>query len=93
MPSFQFKALQMDGTMAEGRIEAGGRQDAFRQIEGRGLRPISLKESGGSSPAPAQATEQKAGSLELPWKSRKVTPRMLRISRACFRACLPLASR
>jgi len=63
--------------MAEGRIEAGGRQDAFRQIEGRGLRPISLKESGGSSPAPAQATEQKAGSLELPWKSRKVTPRML----------------
>lgn len=37
--------------MAEGQLEAGGRQEAFRQMEGRGLRPISLAEKGnGKSP-------------------------------------------
>ena len=30
--------------MTEGQIEAGGRQDAFRQMETRGLRPINLSE-------------------------------------------------
>jgi type II secretory pathway component PulF len=44
MPTFQYKALQGDGKIAEGAIEAGGRQEAFRQMEGRGLRPISLAE-------------------------------------------------
>src|SRR2546430_2652737 len=44
MPTFQYRALQSDGTIAEGQIEAGGRQEAFRQMEGRGLRPISLAE-------------------------------------------------
>ena len=44
MPTFQYKALQSDGTIAEGRLEAGGRQEAFRKMVGRGLRPISLAE-------------------------------------------------
>ena len=44
MPTFQYKALQGDGKIAEGVIEAGGRSEAFRQMEGRGLRPISLAE-------------------------------------------------
>src|SRR5256714_4064981 len=44
MPTFEYRALQIDGTIAEGRLEAGGRQEAFRQMEGRGLRPISLAE-------------------------------------------------
>src|SRR5437762_11928137 len=44
MPTFQYRALQSDGTIAEGQLEAGGRQEAFRQMEGRGLRPISLAE-------------------------------------------------
>src|SRR5437773_9844295 len=44
MPTFLYRALQSDGTIAEGQIEAGGRQEAFRQMEGRGLRPISLAE-------------------------------------------------
>src|SRR5204863_2312778 len=50
MPTFQFKALQSDGTIAEGRLEAGGRQEAFRQMEGRGLRPISLAEHRNGKP-------------------------------------------
>ena len=44
MPTFLYRALQSDGTIAEGQIEAGGRQEAFRQMESRGLRPISLAE-------------------------------------------------
>jgi type II secretory pathway component PulF len=44
MPTFQYKALQSDGTIAEGQLEAAGRPDAFRQMEGRGLRPVSLAE-------------------------------------------------
>lgn len=71
MALFQYKALQLNGTIAEGRIEAGGRQDAFRQIEGRGLRPISLSESA------ATQSEKKSVPMELPWKSTKVSSRML----------------
>lgn len=48
MPTFQYKALQSNGSIAEGQIEAGGRLEAFRQMEGRGLRPISLAERGGN---------------------------------------------
>ena len=44
MPTFVYKALQSDGAIAQGQLEAGGRPEAFRQIEGRGLRPISLSE-------------------------------------------------
>jgi type II secretory pathway component PulF len=45
MPLFQYKALQADGIMAEGELEAAGRQEAFRQMEGLGLRPVSLAET------------------------------------------------
>jgi type II secretory pathway component PulF len=44
MPMFQYRALQSDGKVATGELEAGGRQEAFRQMEVRGLRPISLSE-------------------------------------------------
>ena len=65
MPIFPYRAMQGDGTIAEGQIEAGGRQEAFRQMEGRGLRPISLGEPGNRKPgkagpeAMAQAAEKK----------------------------------
>lgn len=44
MPVFEYRALQSDGTIAEGQIEAGGRQEALRQMDGRRLRPIRLTE-------------------------------------------------
>jgi type II secretory pathway component PulF len=44
MPTFHYRALAADGKIAEGQIEAGGRAEAFRVIEGQSLRPISLKE-------------------------------------------------
>ncbi len=53
MPTFRYKALQTDGAVAEGQLEASGRPDAFRQMEGLGLRPVSLLEGA--------ATEKKDG--------------------------------
>src|ERR1044071_7184168 len=44
MPTFQYRALQGNGAIAEGVIEAGGRQEAFRLMEDKGLRPVSLSE-------------------------------------------------
>jgi len=50
MPVFQYKALQSDGKISEGQIEAGGRQEAFRQMEALRLRPISLAERNNGKP-------------------------------------------
>ena len=44
MPTFHYRALSANGQIAEGQIEAGGRAEALRAVEGRSLRPISLKE-------------------------------------------------
>jgi type II secretory pathway component PulF len=44
MPTFAYKALQRDGKMAEGVLDAPGRPDAFRQMEALGLRPVNLAE-------------------------------------------------
>ena len=62
MPTFQYKALQGDGKIAEGVIDAGGRAEAFRQMEGRGLRPISLAEgkNGKTSKPDSNGKAQKA---------------------------------
>jgi len=69
MPSFQYKALQGDGKIAEGMIDAGGRQEAFRQMESRGLRPISLAERKNGKSAKAEPNG-KAAKAE---KSEKMT--------------------
>src|SRR5947208_10530449 len=70
MPVFQYRALQGDGAIAEGLIEAGGRQEAFRQMEGRGLKPISLAEDRNGKTqkvepnGKTQTSEKAAGSPE-----------------------------
>ena len=45
MPTFAYKALQTDGKMAEGVLDAAGRPDALRQIETLGLRPVNVAET------------------------------------------------
>jgi len=86
MPQFQYKAFQADGTTAEGVLDAGGRQEAFRQMELRGLRPISLSEKAhaaarknGAAAAPdSTAASKSAGAgLNLKFQSNKVNSRML----------------
>ncbi len=44
MALFDYRALGADGAIAEGQIEAGGRQEALRQMTARHLRPIRLVE-------------------------------------------------
>jgi type II secretory pathway component PulF len=70
MTLYQYKAVQADGTIAEGQLEAGGRHEAFRQIEGRGLKPINLTES---SKAPAE----KPSAGPVSFGGKQVTGRML----------------
>ena len=48
MPTFQYRGLQADGTMAEGQLDAAGRPDALRQMEALGLRPVNLAEKAGA---------------------------------------------
>lgn len=67
-----YRALREDGSIVEGRLEASGRQEAIRQLEQDGLRPISVTDdarpastsgsgwmSGGKSQrVPAHAVEE-----------------------------------
>jgi type II secretory pathway component PulF len=74
MPQFQYKAFQLDGTTAEGVLDAGGRQEAFRQMEQRGLKPITLSEKANGAAARAARPAKARG---LRFQSNRVTPRML----------------
>lgn len=55
MPVFQYKAIQTDGTVTQGEIEAAGRADAFKTMESRGLRPVRLAEANGTNGANGHA--------------------------------------
>ena len=75
MPTFQYKALQADGTMTEGRLEAAGRPDALRQMEGRGLRPVRLVEN--SVEAKPAASAPAPGGWSFKFETQKVTAKAL----------------
>src|SRR5580658_8455711 len=80
MPVFQYRALQADGKAAEGQLEAGGRQEAFRQMEEKGLRPISLAEksaAGAPEKSASGAAPAASGGLKFSFQTKRVTPRML----------------
>jgi type II secretory pathway component PulF len=90
MPTFTYKAIQADGTMAQGQLEAVGRPDAFRQMEGRGLRPVSLAEKAagkngkngspaksGAAPAPTQGFSLNFGSQKVSAKELENFTRLL----------------
>jgi len=74
MTAFEYRAIGPKGAVVSGSLEAEGRQDAFRQMEAKGLKPIHLAETAGAN-APARDKEEKGWNLEL--RSNKVTARML----------------
>jgi type II secretory pathway component PulF len=79
MPLFEYKAIQGDGAVAQGQLEAAGRPEAFRAMEGLGLRPISLAEKSGAS-VPAQknnAKPEKPGGLSMRIGGEKISARIL----------------
>ena len=67
---YNYRALQADGTIAEGQLEAGGRQEACRIIEDRGMQPISLQEASGKG-------AKSGGAFSINLKNTKVTRKAL----------------
>src|SRR5229473_1262629 len=77
MPLFQYRALQADGALAEGQLEAAGRHEAFAQMAGLGLRPVSLVENAAAQSKKNFALPNAGLSLSLFKKSEKVSARAL----------------
>ncbi len=71
MPTFQYKAVQSNGSITEGELEAGGRAEAFRWMEERGLRPIRLAERNGAKAAPKPTRPSPAPAPRAPAVSGK----------------------
>ena len=74
MASFQYKGLQANGAIAEGQLEAAGRQEAFNQMAGLGLRPVSLDERAEATDSLLPASLK---SLSFTKKSEKISARAL----------------
>jgi hypothetical protein len=101
MPTFQYKALQANGTMTEGRLDAPGRPDALRQMETLGLRPINLAETAavksksknGARAKVSAATDSPGKVFHSSLRQKKFQQGSWKISPACFPACLLPACR
>jgi type II secretory pathway component PulF len=77
MPLFQYKGLQANGAVAEGQLEAAGRQEAFAQMAGLGLRPVSLAEKAAAKTGSGLALPQSLASFSFFKKAHKVSARAL----------------
>ncbi|MEI8291204.1 MAG: type II secretion system F family protein [Verrucomicrobiota bacterium] len=79
MPTFSYKALQADGKMAEGVLEAGSRPDALRQMETLGLRPVNLAEkpASGKSGSASAGAPGNLGNISFKFESKKVSAKEL----------------
>jgi len=76
MPTFAYKALQPDGKIAEGVLDAAGRPDALRQMETLGLRPVNLSEKS-SSGKKGSAAPSSLGNITFDFASKKVSAKEL----------------
>ena len=76
MPTFTYKALQSDGKIAEGVLEAAGRPDALRQMEALGLRPVNLAEKS-SAGKKGSAAPASLGNITFDFASKKVSAKEL----------------
>jgi type II secretory pathway component PulF len=77
MPVFQYKALQGNGAMTQGTLEAAGRQEAFAQMAGLGLRPVSLAEKANRASSNGSGASTPLGQVSLFKRSDKIPPRAL----------------
>jgi type II secretory pathway component PulF len=79
MPTFSYKALQADGKMSEGVLDAGSRPDALRHIETLGLRPVSVAETAAKASRNGAPTAAAAGPGALSFKfgGKKVSAKEL----------------
>src|SRR5271154_3672485 len=80
MPTFSYRALQADGKIAEGVVDAAGRPDALRQIETLGLRPMNVSEKNSAAAKNGSATAGSLGGLgnvSFKFASKKVSAKEL----------------
>ncbi len=77
MPLFQYRALQADGAIAEGQLEAAGRQEAFHQMAGLGLRPLNLLEQAAGAQQKSPLLSASLPAFSFGKKSDKISARAL----------------
>ena len=75
MPTFSYRALQADGKVAEGVLDAAGRPDAMRQIETLGLRLLSLAEKAAAKNGSAKGSLP--GNVSFKFESKNVSAKEL----------------
>jgi type II secretory pathway component PulF len=88
---FQYKAVLADGSTAEGQLEAGGRQEAFRQMEDRGLRPISLSEKAAAKTSAGADSQKKSFGLQSSRVTGKDLENFTRLLSSLLAAGVPLS--
>ncbi len=69
--------MQPNGVMAEGQLDAPGRQEALSQVSGLGLRPVSLSEKTSAATAGKSILQGNLASLSFGKKSEKISSRAL----------------
>ncbi|MBE7558279.1 type II secretion system F family protein [bacterium] len=87
MSQFRYRALQADGGIAEGALDAPGRHEAMRLLEARGLRPVGLFEAGEAAPDRA-APQPEVAKKKIP---RRVVEDFTRQLSSLLSAGIPLA--
>src|ERR1035438_4389716 len=76
MPTFSYRALQADGKIAEGVLDAPGRPDAMRQMEQLGLRPVNLAEKAAGAKS-GMVVPSSIGNVAFKFESKKVSAKEL----------------
>lgn len=66
MASFFYKAIQSDGSIIRGSLEAGGRSEALRQIQDQGMKAVNIAEAG----SPEARSDLR---FQMPWKSNRIS--------------------
>ena len=69
MAVFAYKALQANGAISEGTLDAAGRQDAMRSLEERGLTALRIAEVAQT----AQRSSGASASAKLSFQSKRVS--------------------
>ena len=77
MPSFSYRALQVDGKIAEGVLDAGSRPDALRQIETLGLRPVNVAEKISKTAKNGSASSSAPAAMSFKLGGKKVSAKEL----------------
>src|SRR5580704_6732279 len=74
MPTFSYRALQANGKVTEGAIDAPGRPDALRQIAALGLRPVNIAEK---AAAAKKGAADSAQHFSLKFEGKRVSGKEL----------------